>query len=271
MTLQAPRVSFGLILAAAVLLPSWAASAVPVVTPHRAVYELKLARAADVGQISQAEGKLEFEWADACTGWTVSQRTHVKLISNDGRVLEFGWTLSALEAKDGSLYRFFIRRLNPGEPAEDVKGAARIPAPGGGGLAVFETPVESEMELPAGTLFPAAHSLLLLEAAARGEVTFGRVVFDGSGDEGIFFVNAAVIEAVPAGADLPLDTPVLKDQPSWRVNLAYFHLDETIAEPQHEQALRLYANGVVDDLILDYGDFALRARLLSLDPIAGGC
>ena len=268
---QALRVFPGLVLAVSVLLPSWAALAVPVVTPHRAVYELKLARAADAGQISQAEGKLEFEWADACAVWTVSQRTHVKLISSDGRVLEFGWTLSALEAKDGSLYRFFIRRLNPGQPPEDVKGTARIPAPGDAGMAVFETPLEAELELPAGTLFPAAHSLLLLDAAARGEATLGRVVFDGSGDEGIFFVNAAVTEAVPAGAELPFDTPVLEGQASWRMNLAYFHLDETIAEPQHEQALRLYANGVVDDLILDYGDFALRARLKSLDALDGGC
>ena len=268
---QARRAAAGLVLAVLAVLPSGAALAVPAVTPHRAVYELKLARAADAGQISQAEGKLEFEWADACTGWTVSQRTHVRLISTDGRVLEFGWTLSALEAKDGSLYRFFIRRLNPGEPSEDVKGAARIATPGGAGLAVYETPHESEMALPAGTLFPAAHSLLLLEAAAQGQASFGRIVFDGSGDEGIFFVNAAVTEAVPADTDVPLDTPVLKNQPSWRINLAYFDLDETIAEPQHEQALRLYANGVVDDLILDYGDFALRARLKSLDPVIGGC
>lgn len=264
-----------LALAAAVLVQALAASAGalagPVIVPHRAVYDLTLAKAADGGQVSQARGKLEFEWADACTGWTVSQRTHVQLISTDGQVIEFGWTLSALEAKDGSQYRFFIRRLNPGEPAEEVKGMARIPDPGGGGTAVFEAPEQLRVDLPKGTMFPGAHTILLLEAAAGGETTLGRVVFDGSGEDGIFFVNAAVTEAVPAGTGLPFESPLLEGQPSWGINLAYFDLDETIAEPEHEQALRLYANGVIDDLLLDYGDFALRARLESLEALSGAC
>ncbi len=255
-----------------VLLPGLAAAATPVVAPHRAVYTLKLASAADGGAVTQANGKLEFEWADACTGWTISQRTHVRLIASEGQVLEFGWSLSALELKDGSLYRFFIRRFNPGEPPEEVKGVARIPAPGGAGSARFEGPEPRSLDLPAGTLFPGAHSLLLLEAAQRGEVTLGRVVFDGSGDEGIFFVNAAVLEPLPAGETVPLESPLLRGQSSWRVNLAYFGMDETVSEPEHEQALHLYANGVVDDLILDYGDFALRASLESLEPLPGaGC
>jgi hypothetical protein len=267
-------VTHSLAMAAAILLGLavvWTeASAAPMAVAHRAVYDLSLVKSADSGQITQAGGKLEFEWADACANWTISQRALVNLVSAEGQVIEFGWSLNALEAKDGSQYRFFIRRLNPGQPVDEVRGKARI-AKDGTGVADFELPEESRLDLPKGTLFPTAHSLMLLDFAERGEPHLGRVVFDGSGDEGIFFVNAAVTEQVPADIELPFDSPLLQGQASWRIDLAYFALDEKIAEPQHEQAMRLYANGVVDDLILDYGDFALRASLQSLEPLTGGC
>ncbi len=251
--------------------PAAEATAAPVIAPHRAVYDLSLAKTAKGGQVSQAHGKLEFEWADACTSWTVSQRTHVRLIAKEGRVIEFGWSLSALEAKDGSQYRYFIRRLNTGRPPEDVRGTAQLSGPGLGGSAALQDAEGEAMVLPKGTLFPTAHSLLLLDAAERGDATLGRVVFDGSGDEGIFFVNAAVTEAIAPGAKSAFDSPLLRGQKSWRMNLAYFSMDETVSKPEHEQVFRLYANGVVDDLILDYGDFALLATLESLEAVPGGC
>jgi hypothetical protein len=153
-----------------------------------------------------------------------------------------------------------------------VRGEARLRGPGAGGVATFSEPEGREIDLPKGTMFPSVHSLLLLEAAERGEYPLGRVVFDGSGDEGIFFVNAAMSEALPADAKLPIDSPLLRGQKSWRLSLAYFGMDESVAEPEHEQALRLYANGIVDELILDYGDFALRASLETLEELPGaGC
>jgi len=267
--LKALFTSLGLV--AVILSPFAEAKAAPVVAPHRAVYGLSLAKTTENSQVSQAHGKLEFEWADACTSWTVNQRTHVRLIASSGRVIEFGWTLSALESKDGNQYRYFIRRFNTGQPPEDVRGAAQLLGPGQSG-SVSRADTEGEaLALPKGTLFPTAHSLLLLEIAGRGDTTAGRVVFDGSGDAGIFFVNAAVSEAIPAGEKAAFESPLLRGQESWWMNLAYFGMDETVSKPEHEQAFRLYANGVVDDLILDYGDFALRATLESLEAVPGGC
>lgn len=247
------------------------ALAAPVVAPHRAVYELSLAKTANGGDISQAHGRLEFEWADACANWTVNQRTHVRLIGAGGRVIEFGWSLSTLEAKDGSSYRYIIRRLNAGQPPELVRGRAELSGPGQGGSAIRVDAGGAPMALPKGTLFPTAHSLLLLDAAARGEAILGRVMFDGSGDVGLFFVNAVVSAAIPPGGETGLESPLLRDRESWRMTLAYFGMDETVSKPEHEQSFRLYANGVVDDLILDYGDFALRATLTSLEAVPGGC
>ena len=239
----------------------------PGFVPHRAVYDLSLGRSRSGSSVSQARGKLEFEWADVCTAWTVSQRTRVSMTTGEGRVIDFGWTLNALEAKDGKHYRFFIRRLDDGEVTEELRGEARLTAVGGAGVATYSKPAAREVPLPEGTVFPTRHSLMLMAAAAGGDMPLWRLVFDGSGDEGLFGVNAALAQTLPAGAPVQRDLPLLRGQPSWRMNLAFFSMDETAAEPEHEQALRLFANGLVDEMLLDYGDFALKADLRSAEAL----
>ena len=248
-------------------LAAMAVQAAPVVTPHRAVYDLSLLKSRGKGPVAQARGKLEFEWADVCTGWTVQQRTRVEISYAEGAVVEFGWTLNAFETKDGQRYRFFIRRFDAGGPSEELRGEAHLSAPGEGGLATFSEPEVREIVLPKGTMFPTAHSLLLIEMAERDALPLWRVVFDGSGDEGLFGVNAVISRAMPADSGAAIDSPLVRGQRSWRLHMAYFGMDEAVAEPEHEQALRMFANGVVDQLVLDYGDFALQGDLAEIEGL----
>jgi hypothetical protein len=245
----------------------WRAAEAAGFVPHRAVYDLGLAKSRDNGNMARAEGKLEFEWADVCTGWTVSQRTRVRMASSEGQDFDFGWSLNAFESRDGRRYRFFIRRINADGSEQELSGEARVDDAGGRGVAVFEAPESRRVPLAKGTLFPTAHSLALMAAAAEGALPLWRSVFDGSGDDGRFGINAALGEALAADAPKGFESPLLRDQESWRLRLAYFGMDETVSEPEHEQALRLYANGVVDEMLLDYGDFVLRAELEILEAL----
>ena len=261
------RLTAPILLAAGLSAWPLAADAAVSFTPHRAVYSLTLDKSRGNGSISRAEGKLEFEWADICTGWTVSQRTLVQLVSSEGQVIDFGWTLNSMEAKDGTYYRYFIRRLNAGGPEEDQRGEARLTGPGQGGTAEYTEPAPQEVTLPKGTLFPTAHSLLLLDSFERAQMPLWRLIFDGSGDSGLYGVNAVLSQAVPADSATRFDSPLLKGKKSWRLHLAFFGMDKTDSVPEHEQALRMYSNGVVDEMLLDYGDFILRADLQSLEGL----
>jgi hypothetical protein len=262
------RVGLVMVLAAIAAGPGgWRGAEASGFLSHRAVYDLSLAKSRNDGAMARAAGKLEFEWADVCTGWTVSQRTRVRMATREGRAFDFGWSLNAFESRDGRRYRFFIRRINADGSDEELRGEARLPAPGARGLAVFDAPESRHVALAKGTLFPTAHSLALMEAAAKGELPLWRTVFDGSGDDGRFGVNAVLGEALAADAPKGFESPLLRDQESWRLRLAYFGMDETVSEPEHEQALRLYANGVVDEMLLDYGDFVLRAELSLLEAL----
>lgn len=244
------------------------------IEPHRAAYDLSLDRGRSAPDVAAAVGRLEFEWADVCSGWTVEQRSRVLLDRAEGPRVDFGWTLNAWEAKNGDHYRFIIRRYFDGLKTEETRGEAELDGPGGAGRARFDEPEDYEVPLPAGTVFPTMHSLEILARAERDELPFWRLVFDGAGDD----AGVAGVSAMPVRANPPAygqgDPPLLGDagrllgnQPSWRVQLAFFTPGEIDALPLHEQSLTLYRNGVADDLVFDYGDFSLRARLIELETL----
>lgn len=255
----------------AVVFSLWSANDKPAnaasFTPHRAVYDMTLDKSRSNGVVSRAQGKLEFEWADVCAGWMVSQKTRIQVSYGDGRTVDFGWSINSLEAKNGQRYQFFIRRFFGDGESESVRGKAQLDGPGGPGLATYSVPEEKEIMLPKGTIFPTEHTLLLMDAAERGEKNFWRIMFDGSGDEGLSGVNVAISEQIPAGKAGEFKSPLLDDVESWRMDLAFFSMDKSNSEPEHEQTLRLFANGVVDELLLDYGDFVLKATLKQLEKL----
>ena len=246
-----------------------AAGAADRLEPHRAIYGLRLAKSQPGGAaVTSARGKLEFEWSDVCDGWSIRQRTRIIVTHADGSEIDFGWTLTAWEAKDGLSYRFFIRRLFGGGGEETMRGEARLDGPGLGGTASYVEPEEQTVTLPKGTVFPSQHNFLVIDAAEAGALPLWRTVFDGSGDDGgLYGVNVALAAAMPPGAALSLDAPLLHEAPSWRVVVAYFDPEDESAPPAFEQQLRLFANGVVDELVLDYGDFTLDAELVDLEPL----
>ncbi len=263
----------GLLCAAVAMLAQIPDAGAGAFVPHKAVYGLKLAKEQrGPGPVNSANGKLEFEWKDVCDGWSVRQRTHIIVTHADGSEVAFGWTLNAWESKDGLNYRFFIRRLYGSGQVEEVRGSAKLEGPGQGGEAVFSQPEDRSMVLPKGTIFPTQHSLAVLSSIEAKDLPLWRVVFDGSGEEGLFGINAALAHSMPSQSKTSIDDPLLTEQPSWRLLVAYFGMDEEASEPQYEQEMRLFGNGIVDELLLDYGDFTLDASLVDVEALPpAGC
>ncbi|HLS68517.1 MAG TPA: DUF1849 family protein [Kiloniellales bacterium] len=259
--------------------PSELKAAAARIEPHRAAYDLRLDRSLSSPDIASAVGRLEFEWADVCSGWTVQQRSRVLLDRAEGPRIDFGWTLNSWEAKDGTRYRFIIRRFLAGRESAETRGEAELKEPLGAGSARFATPEAFSVTLPEGVAFPTMHSLEIIARAEAEELPFWRVVFDGSGEDGglagVSALPVRIFTAGEAGERLLQDPELyelLAKQPAWRVQLAFFAPGEVDSLPLHEQTLTLYRNGVADDLVFDYGDFTLRAELVELEALAdSGC
>jgi hypothetical protein len=243
------------------------ALAAPRIAPHIAIYKLSLGKSTGGQAVTHANGRIEFKWSEGCDGWTISQRTLMVLSNSQGRNLQSSWTLDAWESKDGLSYRFAVRRAEGGHDPVETRGKARLDGPNLGGRVDYSAPEERMVLLPKGTVFPTRHSLDVLAAAEGRELLLWRTVFDGTGAEGLFGVNAAVAQAIPEGTAPSFDSPLIAGVQSWRMRFAYFDVDQQTAEPDHEQALRIYANGVVDELEFDYSDFALEASLERLEAL----
>ena len=233
--------------------------------PHKAAYTLSLGELRSSAAVIDAAGRLEFEWADVCDGWAVNQRFRIALLYEDGLSVSYGWRLSSWESKDGRHYRFFIRRFDPGGAAEEVRGEAELD-PDGGGRAVFQTPERREIALPAGTLFPTQHTRFVIEQAGEGAAPVWTQVFDGSDDNGLSAISAAIAPQ-PAEEAPTLASPLLAGARSWHVDLAFYGPEPDALAPEQEQSLRLFDNGIVDEMRLDYGEFVLDADLAELTPL----
>ncbi len=259
-----PALGCALTVASAILIaaPAYAVD----ILPHRAVYEMELAAAESRSNIADVEGFMMFEWRDSCDGWSVTQKMAMTVYYSTGESTDFGWTLNSWEAKDGLKYGFFVRRIQDGHEQEVVRGSAEIEGVGKTGVAHYTEPERRDLELPAGTYFPTAHTVKVLEAAEAGEALFWSEVFDGSDERGLFGVGVIIGKRTdaPPQPDLPKD---LVGVPSWRLGLAFFPHGSKELEPEHEQNLRLYRNGVAEDLILQYGDFSVRTVLKQVEAL----
>ena len=129
--------------------------------PHKAVYDLSLGRTSSGSEIADVSGVMTYEFADACDGWTVSQRSAMTFVYSNGEELQLGWSMVSWESKDGLRYRFYARQMQSGKEKEEFRGEARLNGVGDGGMAKYTSPSSYEVKLPAGTLFPTAHSFKL--------------------------------------------------------------------------------------------------------------
>lgn len=237
------------------------------IAPHRAVYRMVLAKAASGSGIATAEGAMALEWGESCEGWTVEQRYRLSLDYTQGGASDVAVSFVTYEAKDGSSYRFFIERLRPGGVPDSISGRA---VRGEKGVrAEFEAPERVMLDLPKDVLFPTQHSLVILDAAEAGRKFVSGKVFDGNEVEQATEITAVIGRPIPA----PAEGDALLRRPSWPVRLAFFGPDNAPGGlPDYEMGIRLYDNGVVTDMQLDYGDFVVNAILDKLEPLSKpGC
>jgi hypothetical protein len=250
-----------LLCAAALLLCGFAAAAqAGGFLPHRAVYVMKLDRAREGAGIAGVAGRMAVQWTQDCQGWTFEHRSTMNIALAEGAPLQLGTQVSTWESTAGDRYSFTLRHLSDGKETERVEGTATL-GPDGSGVARFTRPKPREYALPRGTLFPIAHSELVLGEAKglKGAKTLSRVVFDGMGEEGPLEANA-VLTRRDAAPGAPL-APALAGMRPFAISIAYFEPAAAASEPKHEMGMRLYDNGVVDRMTIQFDEFSVLATL----------
>ncbi|HYM31530.1 MAG TPA: cell envelope integrity EipB family protein [Candidatus Cybelea sp.] len=232
---------------------------------HRAVYELTLDRPDPSGSVVSLRGRLVMEFQNVCDGYTLNQRIHTEMTNDEDNDLISDFTTTSWESHDGRRFRFSLKNDINGETEEEYIGSADTDAGLKGGHARFTKPKSKHMVLPPRTVFPNEHLETLIRGAMAGQLMLPVRVFDGSGDDGLYETGGYIGKPFePVNASEGVLKP-LAGVRSWPVHIAYFPLLTKAETPEYQISFRLFANGVSGDLVLDYGDYAMKGTLTRLD------
>lgn len=239
-------------------------------TPHKAVYKMKMGSSKNGSSVSDVSGTMTFEWRDACDAWTIKQRMSLHFGYSDGDVQDLVSNELTWESKDGKNYNFNIHRSTGGAESEAYRGKA-IQNDDGTVSVTYSLPERKTVTFPAGTLFPTAHTALILQNAEGGEKFFSRQVFDGADEEGssdisVFVLPRKTKDKEPAVKKKIGKSPLLA-QASWPTHLAFFKAGTETGEPDYEMDINLLPNGVARYMKVDYGDFSVVGTLEDIQTL----
>lgn len=234
--------------------------------PHRAVYDLSLAKASDRSGISGISGRMVYEFnGSACEGYTVTFR-FVTQIDTDETSRVTDQQTTTYEDGDGKTFSFVTKSFIDQNLDKEVRGTATMEP--------TETRVEIEKPgkaelLLAKTQFPTQHLIELIDKAEKGETFYETTLYDGS-DDGDKVMTTTVIIGKPEKAEASdpeigvLDT--LKPDTYWPVSIAYFEETSEGGEevPVYSISFKLHENGLTRNLVMDYGEFSMKGKLVDL-------
>jgi len=238
---------------------------------HHATYILSLAPDNKNSQITGAEGVMVYDMKKTCDGWATDLKLKFVMSLDNGENRDFETSQVTWESTDGSAYRYTIKNGYGGQ-TDQLRGEAKTNAAAGGkGTATADLPTRTEGELPAGVLFPVAHTRALLEKAEAEESVFTTEFFDGTSSTEAMEVSALIGAGEKDWSGLPKPLPELAGKTSYPIGLAFYIGDKGDGTPDTEQVERLYEDGIIGTISFSLGSIKIRAVLdsLQVDPDSG--
>jgi EipB-like len=245
-------------------------SAIMPLASHRAAYDLSLvdptsAPAASAQTPIAASGLIAYEFRGSpCEGYTSNFRQLTQMERSEGEPLSTQVNATSFEDGDGKSMRFRV----------DSEGAPETPPVAGTATRGPDDDLRVELTKPQpkaidfghDVLFPTQHIERLIEAAKKGGGAIQARVYDGSDTGAKIYATMAVIgkEASKPSDDADAASE-LRGIRRWPVVVSYFDEASKDSAPEYTLSFDLYENGVSGTLKLDYGLFALRARLQKLE------
>jgi hypothetical protein len=256
-----------------------AAPAIPaaddvVLTPHRAFYDLKLARTNGTRAVSSVRGRILYDFSgNACEGYALKFRQVSDLDSQEGRDALSDLSSTTWEDGRARKYRFSSENKLNEQTSDVVDGYADRNADS---VAVtLDKPAGKTFKVPVTAVFPTEHMRKIITAARAGKKVLELIVYDGSENGEKLYTTLTVIgQPIPPGGSPPDDvaakTPELAALTRWPVTVSYFDRDVTKERsgeetPTYSITFELYENGISRALMLNYPDFSISGVLSSLD------
>lgn len=241
--------------------------------PHRATYDLVLYRSKPGSGIADMSGRMVYELSgSACEGYTQNMRFVTRSAAEDGGETTSDIRTSSWEDAKGSRLRFNSTQYQNDNVVEASQGDARRESSNKGVAVDLFKPATKTAKLPGQVTFPMQHAKQMIVAAQAGKSYVTADLYDGSEKGEKFYITTAFIgkRVEPGSKKMPAAVKAgekLDMLPSWPVSISYFEpgADKVDSAPSYELSFRYYSNGVTSSLKIDYGDFALKGELSSIE------
>ena len=231
--------------------------------PHVARYSLSRNYADRDSGVAAVKGLMEVRLEISCDGYKIDQYLGFHVLGEDETQLEHLAYLSSFEDKPGKEFYFEARTFENRQLAEELAGKVTVDDSGSGQIR-YTRPEPVTEALPKRTIFPMKHLELIIEAAVKGKKSVRHTVFDGSTRENPFEVSTFIGAAVAGNSK---EIASLKGSKFWPVRLAYFKVGSVSLAPEFEMSAEVFDNGVIGNMIYDYGNFAIDVTLEELQPL----
>jgi hypothetical protein len=224
---------------------------------HKALYTLTL-DATKSGDVIAARGTMGYEVTDACDGWAVRQRLTMTITNSDGQDIQMSSDYATWESKDGLKFRYHMRQTTDTAVTSQTDGEASLERAGGVGEARYTSPHDNTSPLPAGTVFPMAHTSAIIAAARDKKHFLNLPLFDGTDENG---VEDSFIVVLDWKQPMQTNWSLLSVLPSTRVHISFFDHGAQSVTPSYEVGMRYWENGVADNMQMNFGDFVMNAKM----------
>lgn len=260
------------------LAPASRAAGEVMFAPHRAVYDISLVRAGPGSTVTGVQGRMVYELGgSACDGYTQNMRFVTRMTNQDGADTLTDLRNSSWEDAAATTLRFSASQYQNDILAETSQGDAVHGDQAGKVKVELAKPAKKRFSLSKNVYFPIQHASALIAAARRGETLLAADLYDGSENGEKYYKTSSLIgkkyERGGAASVAALkDSEKLVALESWPVSISYFEpgKDRQDLAPSYELSFRFFENGVSTDLMIDYGEFAIKGKLKELTLFEAG-
>jgi hypothetical protein len=252
--------------------PPPAEAAGVVLTPHRAIYELKLLRTRGKRDVEAVRGRILYDFSGSpCAGYALNFRQVSELNSGENKTALSDLRATTWEEGSAKRFRFSSENFLNEKSVDKVDGEAERDADHVG--VKLAQPVDKTFDLDRTMVFPTEHMRRIIEAAREGKSILELPVYDGSENgQKVYSTMTLIGHEIAPDEKVPTDAAAgqaaLAGLKRWPVTISYFDRnDKQRGEqvPIYSISFELYENGISRALALDYEDFVVGGEMSHLE------
>jgi hypothetical protein len=252
--------------------PAPAHAAGVVLTPHRAIYDLRLLRTRGKRDIEAVRGRILYDFSgSACAGYALNFRQVSELESGESKSALSDLRASTWEEGGAKRFKFSSENYLNESTVDTVDGEAQRNA---ANVEVkLAKPKDKSFDLDKAMVFPTEHMRRIIEAAREGQNILQLPVYDGSENgEKVYSTMTLIGREIAPNEKVPTDAAAgqaaLAGLKRWPVTISYFDRTDKKREeqtPVYSISFELYENGISRALALDYEDFVIAGDMSQLE------